>query len=134
MQHNKNINPNVTPPVPPPPTLSDNALTDADLQKIMILLQTNGIPHGRAKTPRTTKTYTGIAQEVNLKGHPVTYCWSHDLTRNLTHTKMGGIEEQVEIKRRVWILGNKRLTNNNKKLLSHYSKVLAQQQIYKKEI
>ena len=61
----------------PTPTLSNNNLTDVDLQKLMVILQTNSHPTGRSTHLLTPKIYTGIAQGVDPKGQPVAYCWSH---------------------------------------------------------
>jgi len=108
--------PNVPPPsqghVQPPP--SANILSETDITSLRKLLAERG-----TKSDRTPRTYTGIAQGVDEKGHPITYCHSHGWTRNLDHNstncsrpldghkkdatltnKMGGVDGQIKFRKR----------------------------------
>ena len=68
IQQNENINPNITPKVPLLQSSNANSLTDIDLQQLIAILQANGIPNSRMKTPYIPKSARKFHKESTPKG------------------------------------------------------------------
>ena len=111
-----NTNPNL-PPVLTQERQSGNQLTDVDMTRLAQVLAPTFPPKPPSRID-VPKTYTGIAQGVDGKGHLIMCCSSHGWTRNLDHNiknctrkkeghkneatldnKMGGVEGQVKMRR-----------------------------------
>ena len=103
-------NANQPPPSPPAPSAAMNALTEADLDKIVNRL--------KVKSTLAPTTYTNVAQGKDDKGRDITYCHTHGWTRNLDHNsktctrraeghkeaatltnKMGGYDGQIKYRK-----------------------------------
>lgn len=69
---------------------SANAISVADIEKMIVkhLVPNNGGGRTNTKTngKRTTPKETPKAQGLDTDGTPITYCWTHGITRNLKHT------------------------------------------------
>ena len=82
------------------PTEAANAMATADvLTEICTILNSTARPSGRHTTPNQPVTGTNNcstrrrrnpplpAQGLDDEGIPITYCWSHGMMRNLSHTR-----------------------------------------------
>ena len=94
--NDENSNPNTPPtqkPAPVPATESANSIT---LEKILQALQSNAANNNsnnnNSNNNRRKKPYNDTSAKTHFKaqslhdGVPVTYCWSHGITQNLSHT------------------------------------------------
>ena len=76
------------PPPPPEATPSANAVTQADITNMIAQAINQLQPSGpKGITPPTTKPKKTplVCQGHNAEGQPITYCWTHGVTKNLRY-------------------------------------------------
>ena len=71
------------------PQPSANALTAANVKRIVqARLQSNGGPRGGRRKRDNTRNQPQVCQGHNAAGEPITYCWTHGITKNLRHNSI----------------------------------------------
>jgi hypothetical protein len=88
IQHEQAEKENNQPPPPPPAQEQANAVTAADIQKMIdsAINQSAPPPSNRPLRPRNGRSRQVLKAQALDDGTPVTYCWTHGITSNLRHT------------------------------------------------